>query len=256
MDEETTARTPETAAGNRIDVAMVLAAGLGTRMRPLTLQVPKPLISVGGKAMLDHVFARLRDHGITRAVVNMHWLADQIENWAARQAPPPQILLSDERQALLETGGGIRKALPLLASDGPFFVLNSDSFWLDAKVPALQRLQEAWDDARMDCLVLTVPLARAVGYAGRGDFKRDAQGRVRRGQGEGAEAFTGVYVVHPRLFRQAPEGAFSMNRLFDVAMKTGRMYAVSHDGLWLHVGTPDAIAAAEAAMAAWNPEPH
>ncbi len=237
----------------RIDVAMVLAAGLGTRMRPLTLKTPKPLICVGGRAMLDHVFDRLRAHGVRRAVVNMHWLAERIEAWAARQSPPPEIRLSDERGALLETGGGIRKALPLLATAGPFFVLNADSFWLEAPEgpPALRRLEAAWDDAAMDCLALTVPLERAVGYAGAGDFVVDAAGRVRRGQGEGAQAFTGVYVVHPRLFDQAPEGPFSMNRLFDVAIAAGRMYAVEHAGLWLHVGTPEAIAEAEAAMAAW-----
>ena len=242
-----------TAESVRIDVAMVLAAGLGTRMRPLTLKTPKPLIPVGGKPMLDHVFDRLRAHGVRRAVVNMHWLAEQIETWAARQSPPPEIRLSDERGELLETGGGIRKALPLLATEGPFYVLNADSFWLEAPEgpPALARLQAAWNDSAMDCLALTVPLKRAVGYAGAGDFVMDAAGRVRRGKGEGAEAFTGVYVVHPRLFEHAPEGPFSMNKLFDVAMAAGRMYAVSHTGLWLHVGTPEAIAEAEAAMTAW-----
>ncbi len=240
-------------SANRIDVAMVLAAGLGTRMRPLTLKAPKPLIPVGGRPMLDHVFDRLRAHGVHRAVVNMHWLADQVAAWAARQEPPPEIRLSDERDRLLETGGGIRKALPLLETQGPFFVLNADSFWLEAPQgpPALARLEAAWDEATMDCLVLTVPRERAVGYAGAGDFVMDATGRVQRGRGEGAQAFTGVYVVHPRLFDHAPEGPFSMNRLFDIAMAAGRMYAVSHAGLWLHVGTPEAIAEAEAAMAAW-----
>ena len=238
-----------------MDRAMVLAAGLGTRMRPLTLERPKPLIEVGGRAMLDRVLDALRAHGTRRAVINMHWLAEQIAAWAARQEGRPEIRLSDERGELLETGGGIRKALPLLGEEA-FFVLNADSFWLDGACPALARLEAAWDDAAMDCLALTVPLSRAVGYAGRGDFLRDRYGRLRRAAPEAeeaAEAFTGVYVVHPRLFAEAPaEGPFSMNLLFDAAMAKGRMFGLSHDGLWLHVGTPQAIAEAERAMAEWK----
>ena len=240
-------------APSRIRTAMMLAAGLGKRMRPLTLARPKPLIEVAGQALIDHVFARLRAHGARKAVVNHHWLGEQIIAWAARQTPPPDILLSDESARVLETGGGLKKALPLLGEE-PFFVLNTDSFWLEKNRPALARLEAFWDEGKMDCLVLTVPLARAVGYDGRGDFALDGRGRVRRAIGEpGAQAFTGVYVVHPRLFAHAPEGAFSMNVLFDLAMTQGRMYGLSHEGLWLHVGTPAAIAGAEAAMAGWNP---
>ncbi len=240
-----------------MDRAMVLAAGLGTRMRPLTLQRPKPLIEVGGRAMLERILDALRAHGTRRAVVNMHWLAEQIEAWAARQEAEPEIILSDERGELLETGGGIRKALPLLG-ERAFFVLNGDSFWLDgAGAAALDRLAAAWNDDAMDCLALTVPLSRAIGYAGKGDFLRDGSGRLSRPAGNTpqaeAEAFTGVYVVHPRLFAAAPaEGPFSMNLLFDAAMAKGRMHGLSHDGLWLHVGTPQAIAEAERAMAEWK----
>jgi len=237
-----------------IRAAMILAAGLGTRMRPLTLERPKPLIEVGGAALIDHVLARLRAFGVEKTVVNMHWLGGQIAAWAASQTPPPRILLSDETDALLETGGGLKKALPLLGSEA-FFALNSDSFWLDGETPALSRLARYWDDARMDCLVLTAPLERTVGYGGKGDFLIEADGRVSRAPGKaGSEAFTGVYIVHPRLFAGAPDGPFSMNVLFDAAMTQGRMYAISHDGLWLHVGDPAAIALAEEAMSGWKPK--
>ena len=236
----------------RITRAMILAAGLGTRMRPLTETTPKPLVKVGGMPLIDHAMRPLRAHGVKRVVVNMHWLAGQIADWARRQSPPPSIILSDERDMLLETGGGLNKALPLLAAgegEAPFFVLNSDSFWLESGAPALKRLEQAWDDAAMDCLVLTCPLERAVGYSGGGDFIIGEGGLVRRAPGQpGAQVFTGVYVVHPRLFADAPRGPFSMNLLFDRAMAAARMYGISHDGPWLHVGTPQAIGEAEKAM--------
>ncbi|WP_038035801.1 nucleotidyltransferase family protein [Thermopetrobacter sp. TC1] len=243
-----------------IKTAMALAAGLGTRMRPLTLKTPKPLIKVAGRSLLDRVVDAAGRHGVARVVVNVHWLADQIEVWAEARTPPPEILLSDEREHLLETGGGIRKALDagLLERDAPFFVFNTDSFWCDGQEPLLVRLQAAWDDARMDCLAVLAPFARAVGYEGQGDFIMDDNGRLARADAQArakgeALPFTGIYVVHPRLFAQAPDApAFSMNVLFDVALARGRMYGLLHDGLWLHVGTPEAIAGAEAALARWN----
>jgi len=230
--------------------AMLLAAGLGTRMRPLTLTRPKPLIEVAGRPLIDYAVERLRAVGVERVVVNVHWLAGRMREWVERQSPPPEFLVSDETDVLLETGGGLKRALPLLGEEA-FYAINTDSIWLDDGAPALRRLADAWDDARMDCLVLTVPPERAVGHSGGGDFAVSGDGRVRRASGEpGAEVFTGVQIVHPRLFHDAPEGPFSMNLLFDVAMRAGRMYALSHDGLWLHVGTPEAVAEAERAMSA------
>jgi N-acetyl-alpha-D-muramate 1-phosphate uridylyltransferase len=230
------------------ETAMVLAAGLGLRMRPLTLTRPKPLIEVRGKALIDYGFDRLREAGVKRAVVNVHYLAEQIESWARRQSSPV-ITLSDERSEILDTGGGVALALPLLGPSA-FFVLNSDSFWIDGKVPALTRLREAWDDATMDCLLLVAPLPQTVGYDGKGDFVRDAAGRLsRRADSTGeALAYIGGYLVHPRLLRDAPPGKFSMNLLWDRAIDRGRLFGLVHDGLWLHVGTPEAIGGAEAAM--------
>ena len=233
--------------GNR---AMVLAAGYGQRMRPLTLTRPRPLVEVAGKALIDYGFDRLRAAGVEAAVVTVHYLPDQIEAWAARQSSP-RIAISDERGVILDTGGGVAKALPRLGDD-PFFVINSDSFWVDDGTPALDRLRAAWDDRTMDCLLLLAPLERTVGYDGKGDFTRGPDGRLaRRATSEGRPlAYIGGYLVHPRLFEGAPEGAFSMNLLWDRAIAAGRLHGVEHTGRWLHVGTPDAIGLAEAALGA------
>lgn len=230
--------------------AMVLAAGYGQRMRPLTLTRPKPLVEVAGRALIEHGFDRLRAAGVERAVVNVHYLPEQIEAWAGRQAAP-HITISDERGEILDTGGGVARALPLLGEE-PFFVINSDSFWVDDGVPALDRLRAAWDDRRMDCLLLLSPLERTVGYDGAGDFLRAADGRLtRRDAGEGTPlAFIGGYLVAPQMFRDAPPGKFSMNILWDRAIAAGRLFGIEHAGRWLHVGTPDAIARAEDALGA------
>jgi N-acetyl-alpha-D-muramate 1-phosphate uridylyltransferase len=230
--------------------AMVLAAGYGQRMRPLTLARPKPLVKVAGKALIDYGFDRLRAARVETAVVNVHYLPEQIEDWAKAQ-PAPRIVISDERGEILDTGGGIARALPLLGAD-PFFVINSDSFWVDDGTPALDRLRAAWDDEAMDCLLLLSPLARTVGYDGQGDFVRGADGRlVRRAASQGTPlAYIGGYLVSPRLFAGAPAGAFSMNLLWDRAIATGRLFGVEHTGRWLHVGTPEAIGLAEAALGA------
>lgn len=228
--------------------AMVLAAGYGQRMRPLTLTRPKPLIEVKGRALIDHGFDRLREARVETAVVNVHYLPDQIEAWAARQ-PSPHIMISDERNVILDTGGGIVRALPLLGPD-PFFVMNSDSFWVDEGTPALERLRQEWDDTVMDCLLLLCPLSQTVGYDGNGDFVLRDDGRVlRRGRAEGEPlAYIGGYLVAPRLFREAPDGAFSMNLLWDRAIASGRLFGIAHRGRWLHVGTPEAIRLAERAL--------
>jgi N-acetyl-alpha-D-muramate 1-phosphate uridylyltransferase len=230
--------------------AMVLAAGYGQRMRPLTLTRPKPLVEVAGKALIDYGFDRLRASGVGTAVVNVHYLPEQIEAWAKKQ-PSPRIVISDERSEILDTGGGVARALPLLGAD-PFFVINSDSFWVDEGVPALDRLRGAWDDASMDCLLLLSPLERTVGYDGAGDFVRGGDGRLTRRANSGGRplAYIGGYLVSPRLFGDAPEGKFSMNLLWDRAIAAGRLFGVEHAGRWLHVGTPEAIGLAEAALRA------
>lgn len=230
--------------------AMVLAAGFGQRMRPLTLTRPKPLVEVAGKSLIDYGFDRLRAAKVETAVVNVHYLPDQIEAWAKHQSSP-RIVISDERAEILDTGGGVAHALPLLGHD-PFFVINSDSFWVDDGTPALDRLRAAWDDAKMDCLLLLSPLERTVGYDGAGDFTRDRDGRlVRRAASQGTPlAYIGAYLAAPRLFDGAPQGAFSMNRLWDRAIAQGRLFGVEHTGRWLHVGTPEAIGLAEAALKA------
>lgn len=227
--------------------AMVLAAGLGTRMRPLTDSAPKPLVKVAGKPLIDYSMDRLRDAGVERAIVNCHYLGEQIIAWSKRQASPP-VTVSDERGELLDTGGGILKALPLLGND-PFFVLNSDSIWTEHGSPALERLRAAWDHSRMDCLLLTCPIAQARGYDGHGDFAIDAEGRLARAKGDHTFVYIGAYLAHPSLFKEAPGASFSMNALWNISMARGRLSGLPHDGLWLHVGTPEAIPMAEAELA-------
>jgi N-acetyl-alpha-D-muramate 1-phosphate uridylyltransferase len=228
--------------------AMILAAGLGVRMRPLTDGRPKPLVELAGKPLIAHALDRLRSANVERVVVNVHYLPEQIERWADTQTAP-HIVLSDERDRLLETGGGVVKALPLLG-DEPFFVLNGDSLWMEGASPALERMRQAWHETGMDGLLLVCPTGRTVGYSGSGDFHLDSERRlVRRVPGEMAPlVFAGCYLASPRLFADAPQGPFSMNVLWDRALAEGRLYGISHDGLWLHVGTPDALALAERAL--------
>ena len=234
--------------------AMVLAAGLGHRMRPLTLTAPKPLIEVAGKPIIDHGFEALRAGDVETAIVNVHYLSEQVEAWAARQKPPPRILISNERAELLDTGGGVAKALPLLG-DQPFFVLNSDSFWIESGEPALSRMRKAWNEAIMDCLLLVCPLERCVGFEGHGDFSIDAKSMLVRKRADDTHpvVYIGCYLVHPRIFAEAAAGAFSMNILWNKAIAAKRLYGLVHDGLWLHVGTPEAIPLAEAALQRCRP---
>jgi MurNAc alpha-1-phosphate uridylyltransferase len=233
-----------------LQTAMVLAAGLGTRMRPVTDTLPKPLVRVGGRALIDHALDRVAEAGIGTAVVNVHYLADLIEaHVRARQRP--QVVISDERGELLETGGGIKRALPLLGPT-PFLLLNSDSLWIDGRNANIGRLGEAWKPARMDILLLVAAGAESLGYEGRGDFFMDAEGRLeRRSERDRAPlVYAGVAILKPQLFDDTPDGAFSLNRLFDRAIVAGRLFGLPLDGQWLHVGTPDAIAAAEERLAA------
>lgn len=232
-----------------VETAMLLAAGLGKRMRPLTATRPKPLVEVAGQTLLDHTLDHLRAAGVKRAVVNVHYLADALKAHLAR-VKGIEVVISDERAQLLETGGGVAHALPLIAEDR-FLVCNTDNLWIDGPVDAIRLLGDRWDDAAMDALLLAVPLARANCHGGSGDFHMDAAGRlVRRRPGRVAPfVFTGVQLVHRRLFEGAPEGAFSMNLLWDRAIAAGRLYGVVHQGLWFDVGTPAAIPRTEALLA-------
>jgi MurNAc alpha-1-phosphate uridylyltransferase len=224
-------------------VAMVMAAGLGKRMRPLTATRPKPLVEVAGKALLDHALDRLRSAGVKKAVVNVHYLPDVLEAHLKTKVQGIEIAISDERDCLLETGGGLVKALPLIDAD-PFLVVNSDNLWVDGPVDTLRQLAAHWDDERMDALLLLVPLARAHCHEGNGDFHLSSMGAVRRKR-PGAAApfvFTGIQMLSKRLFSgEIPEGAFSTNILWDRAIAAGRCFGAPHQGLWFDVGAPPNI---------------
>jgi MurNAc alpha-1-phosphate uridylyltransferase len=227
---------------------MVMAAGLGQRMRPLTDTIPKPLVRLCGKPLIDHALDRLADAGVRRAVVNVHYMADQLErHLAARRRP--EVVISDERSRLLDTGGGAARVLDTLGP-GAFFVVNCDSVWLDGVGNSLVRLAGGWDGARMDCLILNASTVTSRGYDGSGDFVMDEDGRLaRRAEGRVAPFVnTGAYIVHPRLFTDLPDGPFSMNLLWDRAIEAGRLYGIRHDGVWMHVGSPAALLEAEALM--------
>jgi MurNAc alpha-1-phosphate uridylyltransferase len=230
--------------------AIVLAAGLGTRMRPYNGHIPKPLVEIGGKSLIDYSLDRLADAGVESVVVNVHHLADILErHLAARQRP--HIVISDERGELLGTGGGIAKALPKLG-DAPFFLVNSDTVWLDGVKPNFRRMAEAFDPQTMDVLLLLAPTTNSIGYAGRGDFAMLPDGRLRRRRENQVVPFVyaGAAVLSPALFADAPKGAFSLTVLFDRAAERSRLFGLRLEGVWMHVGTPEAVAAAEAALAA------
>lgn len=229
--------------------AMVLAAGLGTRMRPLAPDLPKPLVAVAGRTLIDRVVDRLAAAGVSRVVVNVHHRADQLTAHLTRRTAP-QIVISDERSALLDSGGGVAKALPLLGPE-PFIVHNCDSIWTEGAGSNLARLCEAWDERVMDGLLLLAPVAASLGYAGRGDFALVPDGRLlRRGGDEMAPfVFAGVSIMAPRLMRDMPEGAFSLNRPWDRALGEGRLCGIVLEGQWMHVGDPQAVADAERYLA-------
>lgn len=229
--------------------AMVLAAGLGTRMRPAANGRPKPLVPLGGRALIDHVLDRIAEAGVPRTVVNVHYCADQIVSHLGRRTRPA-IVISDETDVILDTGGGVRKALPHL-SDQAFLVHNSDSVWIERDVSNLSRLFARWDDGTMDCLMLLAPVETSLGYSGKGDFSLAANGEVvRRGTASRADyVFTGVSLMHPRLFADSPSGAFSLNLLWDRAIAAHRIYGLTLDGVWMHVGDPVALDQAEKRLA-------
>lgn len=240
---------------SRPATAMILAAGLGKRMRPLTDMVPKPMVRLGGRPLIDHVLDRLAAAGITHAVVNVHYQPDVLERHLATRTEP-RITISDERDTLLDTGGGIVRALPLLGAD-PFLIHNSNSVWLEGPHANLETLIETWDPERMDSLLLLAPSARSLGYDGAGDFVMASDGRLAR-RPPGAVApfvFAGVSIAHPRLFEAAREEPFSLNVLWNRAIAAGRLFGVRLDGFWMHIGTPAALEQAEDALVYGEPRP-
>ena len=231
------------------DTAMVMAAGLGKRMLPLTADRPKPLVAIGKRALIDLMLDHLADAGVSKAVVNVHYLPEMVEAHLVRRALP-HVTFSDERELLLETGGGMLRALPQLPD--PFFCVNSDNVWIDGPRNTLLDLSDGWDPARMDALLLVVPRERAFEHRGKGDFHLESDGRLRR-RGPDEESapyiFIGAQVVSHRLLRDAPAGPFSTMVLWERAIARGRLYGVEHAGTWFDVGTPAAIAPAAAALA-------
>lgn len=229
--------------------AMLLAAGLGTRMRPLTNDRPKPLVKVGGKALIDWTLDQLAAAGVARAIVNVHHFAPMLAQHVITRSAPVT-LISDESERLLDTGGGIVKALPMLGNT-PFFVFNCDAIIKDGRIPMLNRLADAWDPAKLDVLMLVHPRKTAHGFDGAGDFFVDADGLMTR-RGDAIEApyvYAGAYIVHPRLLDDEPALPFSMNKIWDRAISRGRMRALVHDGAWYHVGTSQAVGETEALLA-------
>jgi MurNAc alpha-1-phosphate uridylyltransferase len=241
---------------SHVTAAMVMGAGLGSRMRPLTDDRPKTLVTVGDKTLMDHSLDRLVAAGVTLAVVNVHYKAQMLRDHLAKRRDI-EIVISDETDQLLDTGGGVVKALPHFKGQ-PFFVLNSDSIWVGGDTPALSAMQALWDESRMDGLLLLAQMTTAIGYDGRGDFVKLTDGRVARardalkgGHNEPAYGYLGTQIVHPRLFYGAPDGPFSTNVMWDRAIAQDRLFGTLLDGTWLHVGTPQARDEAEAFLRAF-----
>ncbi|MEM1372289.1 MAG: nucleotidyltransferase family protein [Pseudomonadota bacterium] len=242
---------------------VILAAGLGTRMRPLTNDLPKPLVSLAGKPLLDHLLDRVTAADVPQAVLKVHYRAAQIETHLHARLKPT-IIISDERAQLLDTGGGVRQALAraeaeigLALRDGPILIHNSDSVWAEQSVSNLQRLFTVWDDAKMDALLLLAPLSRCLGYDGHGDFVMAQDGRLQRRDAQSPTpfAFIGVSLAHPRLLSGLPEGAFSLNLAWDRSLAQGRVFGLCLEGTWMHVGTPAALHDAEAFLRNTSGEP-
>lgn len=235
---------------SKVETAMIMAAGLGKRMRPLTATRPKPLIKVAGKAMIDHCLDKLWEAGVMKVVVNAHYLPDALEAHLKGVNFPFDIKISDERSQLMETGGGLVQAQSLIDED-IFFCINSDNLWSDGPTNSLSRLASRWDDKEMDALLLLVPQTSARNYKGAGDFRLDEHGRVTRrlANRQAPFIYTGIQLVSKRLLRDAPEGPFSTNILWNRAIEEGRLFGLVHEGNWFEVGTPEAIAPTEAALA-------
>ncbi|MGO9770639.1 MAG: nucleotidyltransferase family protein [Roseiarcus sp.] len=228
--------------------AMVFAAGLGRRMRPITDTTPKPLVEVAGRALIDHCLDRFADNGVARAVVNVHWLADRIEAHLARRKTP-RIVISDERGQLLDQGGAVKRALPLIGA-APFFLCNTDAFWIEGPRSNLRRLAEAFDAQTMDAILMVAASAGAVGVDWPGDFTMDREGRLtaREPRHVAPFVYTGVGIIKPQLFDGVADDVFRLAPFFFRAAEQGRLYGLRLDGLWLHVGRPESIAEAERAI--------
>ena len=236
----------------KIDQAMILAAGLGTRMRPITDTIPKPLVKVAEKTLLDHALDAVAKGGVSKAVINVHYLADQIESHVSNRHSP-KVSISDERAELLDSGGGVKKAMAGIAA-GPFFILNADSFWIDAHQSTIRAMADYWDDNIMDMVLLLAKKEEAVGFDGKGDFFADETGRLtRRGDHEAAPyVYAGAIIARAEKFHAISEARFSLNALFDEAIENERLFGFVLDGLWLHVGTPKGIQDAEDAISAYQ----
>lgn len=231
----------------KIKRAMVMAAGKGTRMQPLTDTMPKPLVPFMGRPLIDHVLDRLAEAGIEEVIVNSHHFADMLEAHVMKRKHP-RIVLSDERAELLDTGGGAKKALSLLGND-PVITFNSDSVWYEGEGVGhnIRNLINAFDPEHMDALLMIADAATTIGYVGRGDFHMDVEGRLAR-RGEAAMApcmFAGVQVIKPALFADGPSGAFSTNLIWDRLIAAGRLFGHRMQGTWMHVGTPEDLVKAE-----------
>ena len=234
---------------------MVLAAGLGTRMRPLTNDRPKSLIEVAGRTLLDHAIDRFVAAGVKMIVVNVHYKAEMIIAHL-KNRKDVEIRIQDERDTLLDTGGALKRALPHFGSE-PVFTYNSDSIWLESMASNLNRMALAWDDAAMDCMMLMAPTFNSIGFDGKGDFTMDANGRLKRREPQRVAPFAwpGVQIIHPRLIARGPAGAFSTNKLWDLAIAQERLFGIRLDGKWMHIGTPEAKVEADAFMAARHSAP-
>jgi MurNAc alpha-1-phosphate uridylyltransferase len=228
--------------------AMVFAAGLGTRMRPITETLPKPLVEVHGRTLIDYCLDRLAENGVERAIVNVHWLADQIEAHLAKRKAP-KIIISDERSTLLDQGGGIKRALPLIGDD-PFLICNTDAFWIEGPRSNIARLARSFDPETMDILFLVAAGAGAVGVDWPGDFVMTHDGRLQSREPRHVAPFvyTGVGIVKPQLFARETVEVFRLAPFFHTAAAKGRLYGVRLDGLWVHVGRPESIAEADTAI--------
>lgn len=233
----------------KLQRGMIMAAGMGLRMRPLTNDRPKPLIEVDGRTLLDHAIDRLKHVGVKHILVNVHYKGEMVIEHVKKRRDV-DITIQDERDKLLDTGGALKRALPFFKGE-PFFSHNSDSIWLESWGSNLERMAQMWDDRQMDCLMLLATTHSSIGYEGGGDFTMDSEGRLTRRQAPRIAPFAwpGVQIMHPRLIAHAPEAdVFSTNKLWDVAISEGRLFGIRLDGKWMHIGTPEAKAEAEAQL--------